>query len=247
VQSNKSLGLFVATPVHSNVSMHYMSACLNLQNYFVKNNIPIQFCLKQDSVITQNRNKCVTDFLKTDSTFTHFLFVDSDIYFDFNSILKMINANKDVISMPYPIKKINYKKMWSKIQKGEIKNEKQLEAAGYTYPVKIKDNKSFLDENGIMEVSHSPTGTLLIKKEVFYKIINACPDLKITEEVEEPYYNFFDFYHDKKNKKYYGEDFNFCKLWSSLGGKCYAYVMDEVAHIGDHAYFGRMYDDLIIY
>jgi hypothetical protein len=241
---NKPYGLFVATPVHSQVSMHYMQACLNLQSACIEKQFPIQFCLLQDSVLTQNRNRCVKEFLKTDDRFTHLLFIDSDIYFNVQSIFQMMAVDRDVISMPYPMKQINYAKMWDKIKNNQITNVEELEAAGYDYPVKVKDDKSILDKHGVMEISHLPTGALLIKKEVFYKLINAYPELKITKNVDEPYYNFFDFYHDKNEQAYYGEDFGFSKLWTKLDGKCYAYIMDKIAHIGDHAFYGKLYDNL---
>jgi len=238
------IGLFVATPVHGQVSMHYTSACLNLQETCFQQGIPITFCLQQDSVLTQNRNRCVAQFLKTDATFTHFLFIDSDIYFHPQSILQMIAVDREVISMPYPQKHINYEAMFEQVKEGKIKSAEDLRTAGYQYPVKVKNDQSILDKHGVMEISHAPTGTLLIQRHVFHKLIHAYPELKIKGNVKEPYYNFFDFYHDKKSQSYYGEDFGFSKLWSDLGGKIYAYIMDEVAHIGDHIYYGKMYDNL---
>lgn len=238
----ESISLFVAIPVHGPVSMHTMSACLNLQELFFKEGIPIRFCIQQDSVLTQNRNRCVAQFLKTD--FSHFLFIDSDIYFNPQSILQMIAVNKQVISMPYPQKHINYETMFEKIKEGKIKNAEELRIAGYQYPVKVKNDQSILDRHGVMEISHAPTGTLMVQREVFNQMIHQYPELKITGNVKEPYYNFFDFYHDKENQSYYGEDFGFSKLWSDMGGQVYAYIMDEVAHIGDHVYYGKMYDNL---
>jgi len=241
---DKKIGLFVAIPVHSQVSMHTMSACLNLQEFCNFKNIPIRFCLQQDSVLTQNRNKCVADFMSTSDDFTHLLFVDSDIYFNVNGIVQMLTVDREVIAIPYPQKHINYKNMFDKIQKGEVKSEQDLIAAGHSYPVKVKDDKSILDKYGVMEISHVPTGCLLIKREVFNKMINAYPDLKVTQGTDQSYYNFFDFYHDKDTKEYFGEDFGFSRLWSKLGGQCYAYVMEEIAHVGDHNYIGKMYDNL---
>jgi hypothetical protein len=51
-----------------------------------------------------------------------------------------------------------------------------------------------------MEVSHAPTGCMLIKAEVFQKMMKAYPDLKINqktilngkEQDHEYMYNFFD-------------------------------------------------------
>ena len=38
------------------------------------------------------------------------LFIDSDIYFQAESIIKMIRRDKDIISIPYPLKTM----MWDK-------------------------------------------------------------------------------------------------------------------------------------
>ena len=104
-----------------------------------------------------------------------------------------------------------------------------------------------------MEVSHAPTGCMLIKAEVFDKMMKAYPDLKINqktilngkEQDHEYMYNFFDTMHDKESKKWYGEDFAFCQRWTAIGGKCHIYIMDYITHIGEYPYIGRFYDELL--
>ena len=49
----------------------------------------------------------------------------------------------------------------------------------------------------------------------------------------------------QKKKHYLGEDFAFCKRWKDIGGKCYAWVNDYLAHVGEHRYTGRFADELI--
>ena len=83
-----SISLFVATPVHSECSIHYTQALLELQQLCIKNKIKITFSLVKSSLVTQGRNLCVAGFLE--SNYTHMLFIDSDIYFNSSSILKMI-------------------------------------------------------------------------------------------------------------------------------------------------------------
>ena len=68
----------------------------------------------KSSLVTQGRNLCVSGFMETDST--HLLFIDSDIDFSSESIFKMIAAKKDVISVPYPLKSLNFKQGWEKIK-----------------------------------------------------------------------------------------------------------------------------------
>jgi hypothetical protein len=57
----------------------------------------ITFSLIKSSLVTQGRNLCVAGFLE--SNYTHMLFIDSDIYFEATSIIKMIEKDKDMLSL----------------------------------------------------------------------------------------------------------------------------------------------------
>jgi hypothetical protein len=105
----------VSTPVHSDVSIHYTQALLEFQKNCFANKIPVAFQLMKSSLVTQGRNLCVAGFL--DSDCTHMLFIDSDIDFNFKSIMKMITSGKEVISIPYPLKTFNSEKVFSMIQR----------------------------------------------------------------------------------------------------------------------------------
>jgi len=104
----------------------------------------------------------------------------------------------------------------------------------------------------VIEVTHAPTGCMLIKREVFDTLIESYPDMEIHQESlidgrlqKKPYlYNFFDTYYDKENKRFLGEDFAFCKLWRDIGGKCYCYIMDYITHVGEFQYTGRLWDEM---
>ena len=102
LKEERPVSLFVATPVHSDVSMHYAQTMLELQKECMKRSMRIMFQMMKSSLVTQGRNLCVSYFLNTD--FTHLLFVDSDIAFDPEAIFRLIELDKDIISIPYPMK-----------------------------------------------------------------------------------------------------------------------------------------------
>ena len=244
--------IFVATPVHSECSIHYTQALIELQKLCFSKNIPVTFQLMKSSLVTQGRNLCVASFLE--SNLTHMLFIDSDIYFHAESIIKMIEKDKDILSIPYPLKSIMWDKALERIKAGQIKTMKDLKKAFNTYPMKLHNNNNVDIVDGVMEVTHSPTGCMMIKRSVFDKMIKAYPDKGIVQKtvingqyVDKPnMWNFFDCIHDPVTKTYLGEDFSFCKLWTDIGGKCHAYIMDPIVHIGEHSYEGCFYDELII-
>ena len=244
--------IFVATPVHSECSIHYTQALIELQKLCFSKNIPVTFQLMKSSLVTQGRNLCVASFLE--SNLTHMLFIDSDIYFHAESIIRMIEKDKDILSIPYPLKSIMWDKAFERIKAGQIKTMKDLKKAFNTYPMKLHNNNNVDIVDGVMEVTHSPTGCMMIKRSVFDKMIKAYPDKGIVQKtvingeyVDKPnMWNFFDCIHDPVTKTYLGEDFSFCKLWTDIGGKCHAYIMDPIVHIGEHSYEGCFYDELII-
>ena len=103
--------IFVATPVHSDCSIHYAQSLLQLQQECFKRKIMISFCLLKSSLVTQGRNLCVSNMFNEKVKYTHFFFVDSDIEFDPITLFKLIEADKDVIAAPYPMKTIDWEKV----------------------------------------------------------------------------------------------------------------------------------------
>ena len=243
--------IFVATPVHSECSIHYTQSLLQFQQVCMKKGIMVSFALLKSSLVTQGRNLCVSNFLESTDPYTHFLFIDSDIDFQPETIFSMIEADKEVIAAPYPLKDIDWDKIYKRISTKNFDAD-TLSKMGFTWPIKLENQTHIEIKKGIMEVSHAPTGCMLIKRQVFDKMMKSYPELKIEqptvvngkESTKPYYYNFFDTYHEPESKRYYGEDFGFCKRWTQIGGKCYLYVADDITHVGEYRYTGNLLVDM---
>jgi hypothetical protein len=248
----KNISIFVATPVHSECSIHYTQSLLQFQQTCMLNNIYVTFTLLKSSLVTQGRNLCVNGLLEAGDKYDYLLFIDSDIEFRYETIMKMIEADKDIIACPYPLKNLDWHKISKRIKRGESVEPGALATKGYTWPVKVENQNEIKVEHGVAEVAHAPTGCMLIKRSVFEKMIKAYPEKKISqptimngEQVDkEFYYNFFDTLHDPDTKRYFGEDFGFCRRWTKIGGKCHIYVEDYITHVGEYKYEGRIKDDM---
>jgi len=243
--------IFVGTPVHSDVSIHYTQALIEFQQECFKKQMKVSFHLIKSSLVTQGRNLCVAGFLESKAT--HLLFIDSDIYFQPKSIFAMLKADKHIISVPYPLKTLMWDKAYKKMKQGKINTPDDIRRALHTYPMKVPNINNINLQKGVMEVTDSPTGCMLIKRDVIEKMIVKYPEKSIVQKtvingeyVDKPHmWNFFDTSHDPKTKTFNGEDFAFCQLWRNIGGKCYAYVNDSIVHVGEHQYQGKFYDELI--
>ena len=238
--------LMVCTPVHSEVSIHYMKACLDLQKECILNKTKITFQLMKSSLVTQGRNLCTSAFLNSDAD--QMLFIDSDIEFSTRSVFRLLNSEHEISLIPYPIK-----------QKTDIKFRSDFKSRpnddtntmGYNYPIELPDTQDIRPVNGFIEVIKGPTGMMMIKRSAFEKLIKNYEELVIKQKtlmngelVDRPnYYNFFDTYWSNKNKTYMGEDFYFCKLWRSMGGKLFALIDEEISHIGEYKYTGKVKDE----
>lgn len=251
---SKTPSIFVATPVHSECSIHYTQALLAFQQRCMVNGILVSFSLLKSSLVTQGRNLCVNSFMEESKkhSYTHMLFIDSDIEFSFDTIMRLVAAEKDVIAAPYPLKDLDWDKIANRIKHKNIQDGKTMSKQGFTWPLKLDGKNQITSIDGVAEVSHAPTGCMLIKRQVFDKMITELPELKINQPtivngqmVEKEFmYNFFDCYHEPETKRYYGEDFGFCKRWSEIGGKCHILVDEYITHIGEYRYTGRFMDDL---
>ena len=252
INKEEKISIMVCTPVHSEVSMHYTQALLEFQKVCMLKNILVSFVILKSSLVTQGRNLCVSSFLNADHKYTHLLFIDADINFTPESIFEMIALDREVIAIPYPMKTINWDKVDRLSKEIKYKNSTELSTLGFTYPIKVADTSNIIVQNNVIEVTHAPTGCMLIKRQVFDKMIEKYPDLEINqptilngeETKNKNLYNFFDTLHDPVTKKYYGEDFGFCQKWRDIGGKCYCYINRFITHVGEYQYSGRFRDEL---
>ena len=158
---------FVATPVHNEVSIHYFQACLEFQKQCMKKDVLSCFQVMKSSLVTQGRNLCVSSFMETNST--HLLFIDGDISFDPKDVDKLIVSNKDVICSPYP-------KKYIKLENVLKQNHELVDFA-------VSGNVKQVGES-LYEIDSVATGFLLIKREVFEKILIFNKNLSYINDID---------------------------------------------------------------
>ena len=238
--------LMVCTPVHSDVSIHFMRACLDLQKECILNKTKVTFQLMKSSLVTQGRNLLASSFLNSDAD--QMLFIDSDIEFSTRSVYRLFNCKHEISLIPYPMKQRTDNKFR---QDFEARPDDDIKTMGMLFPIELPDTKNITPVDGFIEVKKGPTGMMMIKRSAFNKLIEHYKELIIKQKtmmngelVDRPnYFNFFDTYWSPKDKTYMGEDFFFCKLWTSINQKIYALVDEEISHIGEHHYTGKVKDE----
>ena len=218
--------VMIAMPCYDSVKVSTMISLIKLVQQLGKSGIQVSINTMKSPLIHQARNYLTSVFLTTD--FTHLLFVDSDVEFEPEAVLRMLVAKKDVICTPYRVKSLDV-------------NQKM-------YTVELKKDAP-LEPGDLIEITAGPTGIMLIHRDVFKKIIEKFPELKIKNSVfpqpgpdHEYYYNFFEFTFNEGYAA--GEDVSFCKLVQKTGFKLYANTASFTKHHGSYAWGGRFKDAL---
>ena len=223
--------VFIAMPCYDSVKINTMLSIFQLIQKLGQSKVEVGINTMKSPLIHQARNYLTSVFLTTE--YTHMLFIDSDVEFAPEAGMRMLVADKDIITTPYRAKNPNL-------------NEQ-------TYTVKFPDPTVIpILPGGLIEIEAGPAGLMLIHRRVFEKIIKNRPDLKIknpvsqglvsTEKSHSFYYNFFDFAFEDGYTM--GEDLSFCKLARANGLKLYANTESPTAHRGEYAWVGKFGDSL---
>jgi hypothetical protein len=249
--SNKPPKIFIATPMFGGSANYmYMISLINLLTALGQKGIHSMFEIAaNESLITKARNILVEGFLKSDAT--HMLFLDADLGFDPQDVIRMIEADKDLIGGQYAKKKINWdvvKRVVAGVPDIPPHAINAVIAESTFRP--IGDQISFrLDQP--VEVESIATGMMLIRREVFTKMAAELPEIEIISggsetmdpktmtRVTDPHrkaHAYFDVSIDPVSKAYTSEDFTFCKRWRQLGGQVFLAPWTRTVHVGTYEY-----------
>ena len=218
----------MAMPCYHSVKVNSMLSVIKLVHQLAKSGIECGINTYKSPLIHQARNYLTSVFLTTE--YTHLLFIDSDVEFEPEAVLRMLVAKKDIICTPYRIKAEAI--------------TKQL------YTIEFKDPKAItILPGGLVEIEAGPTGLMLIDRGVFERIIKNHPELKLKNraiyapgESHEHYYNFFSF--DFKDGYSIGEDISFCRLAKANDFKLFANIESPTVHHGYYAWKGTFGDSM---
>lgn len=239
--------LFVATPMYGGLCTGgYTTGILNMAAQFGR--AGIQMCysyMQNESLITRARNSMAYDFLQSDAT--HLMFIDADITFNSADIVRMVQADKDIICGLYPKKEINWKLVHDAVQKGVHYQD----LGNYTgsFVVNLIGGASEQAGNVYepMEIDNGGTGFMLIKRSVFETLQPTVPkytnDMILIAE-KDPQKKIIDEFFatsiDEESNRLLSEDYHFCKIARKAGFKVYAAPWAQLTHSGTYNFNGTL-------
>ena len=231
--------VYIATPCYD---MMRVETCVSLIDTFStlgRHGIECKFKSVKTSLVTHGRNLLTCGFLA--SGFDYMLFVDADVEFTPEAVMRMLVPKKDIVCTPY-----------------RVKNEPTVPE----YAVKFKDPKDIkILPWDIAEIEEGPAGLMLIHRRVYEGLMKNRPDLKINfdkitrdkmnkeigaeDAISRYMYNFWDTTFHLDTGEWKGEDLSFCALAREHRFRIYANLDSGTTHHGSYGWKGRFGDSLV--
>lgn len=239
--------IFVATPMYGGMCAGwYMQSGLQLSAVCSQNNVGLSYSFMfNESLITRARNALVSQFLKTDNT--HLMFIDADINFNPHDIIRMLDADKEIICGIYPKKEINWFTVKKAMDDGVEKNKLKYYTGSFVVNLVGYAGEVTVPVNEPVEIFNGGTGFMLIKREVFEKLADKVPEytndvgdlsgqMKEAEKIKE----FFATSIEPETNRLLSEDYHFCRVWRMAGGKVWAAPWAHLGHMGSYLFEGAL-------
>lgn len=239
-----SIHLFVATPCFGGqLSTLYFASMFKLQTALrAEPNIELTVRLRDgDALITRARANLVSAFLD-DPTTTHLLFVDGDIGFEPDQVLRLLSCGGDMVAGTYPIKRID----WQRVQQTVEAGRPNIRSAALNYVLEFADPNNIVAADGFARARYAGTGFLMIRRRAIEKMCQHYKQLQfrrehsIDDSFAESQHRFalFECMIDMETGTYLSEDFSFCKRWTDIGGQIWIDLQSRLDHVGPSTFYG---------
>lgn len=224
--------VLVATPCYAGgmTVAYHMSALTALrENLAADDGIDLEFFTHSgESLIVRARNAMASRFLEGD--WTDLLFIDADIEFTYEHIVRLVRSEHAVAAQPYPLKRIN----WGDLDPN-AGTAADLRGSVLSLCGRLTDRR----EGDFVEAHEIGTGFMLIRRWA----LEALNDVSeyIDENSRAKVWGFFDLMYEDSPElgglRALSEDYAFCRRWQKTGGR----VMVDMGaplltHHGSYAY-----------
>ena len=177
----------VATPCFGGqISVLYAASLFKLQTLLrAYGDVNLKLIFKDgDALITRARASLISQFLD-DPSATHLLFIDADIGFEPEQVLRLVQCGAEMCAAVYPVKRID----WDKVKKTFDSGRPNPAAASLQYVFEVEDPERGLAKSGFVKVRYAGTGFLMIRGRRWKKCarnIHFCNTSAITRSMPRP-------------------------------------------------------------
>lgn len=206
--------VFLAIPTTSSISAETTYSLFGSKEYLLKNKIESELSIcAHDCHVDDQRNALVREFLE--SSCDQFVFIDSDILFNHDDLLKLIQYDVDIVAGVYP------------------KKSDDIE-----FPVRIGENPEIRD--GLVKVDGVPTGFLKISRRVLEKLYETQPKYANKIDGDRKIKIPLIFQRSLEGNVRWGGDYQFCELAKKHGFEIFVDPHMYFGHVGTKTFSGSL-------
>ena len=234
-----NLHLVIGTPMYGGMcTSEYTQSLLNLSESANKSDVKLTtIFLGNESLIQRGRNTVAHHFMNLPDA-THLLFIDADIKFRTEDIVRMIQADKSLIIGPVGLKGYN----WDEIRQAAVNGEDDIGRTGGVFNINKLPGVDMVDENTPFEIEHGGNAFMMIRRDVFETLKPHTPiytngGRSLPDGVE--IYDYFRVEINKDTNHLLSEDYFLCHSYRQLGGKVWCAPWVETGHFGSHLFNGK--------
>jgi hypothetical protein len=240
----KEVNLVVATPCFGGqISVLYAASLFKLQREIRRySGLTLKVLFKDgDALITRARASLLAQFL-SDAAATHLLFLDADIGFEPEQVLRLITCGADMCAAVYPVKRID----WERVKRSIETAAPDPAAAALRYVFEVENPDAVIERAGFIKVRYAGTGFLMIRRGALEAMCARHPELQYRREHaaddgadSDKRFALFESM-IAADGTYLSEDFAFCKRWTDMGGEIWADLRSTLSHVGPMTFRGDL-------
>lgn len=220
----RGLKVMLATPTgDGRIDTNYLDSMFEMVGHFNASGAELVWSKEpRNADIALARARLFGQFLH--SGCSHMLMVDDDIGWDWSAIIRVFAARKDFVAVAGP------KKFYPLTFACDYSAE-----SGEAIPMRVDP------ESGAAECHHIGAAFALITRACAEKMSAAYDvDLGYDDAAGQPQVAVFNPF--VMNRRYFSEDFAFCKRWRMIGGTVHVCIDVELSHTGAHTFRGALRD-----
>lgn len=240
--------IFIATPCYGGLNhVMYTMGMLQSTQAFADRGIQMYYSYTQnESLITRGRNKLTHEFLSTEAT--HLMFIDADIGFYPEDIIRMLDADKEIICGIYPKKEIDWARVKEAVEHGVQAQDLHQHTGAFVVNFVGGSRVAEIRMSEPFEIDYGGTGFMLIKREVFEKleVPSYLSDMQTAVQAEVGYEpeRIKEFFAtsicEESGGRLLSEDYHFCKLARKHGIKIWGAPWAQLTHCGTYNFHGNL-------
>lgn len=211
--------LYICTPTHQGKpDVNYTASLMMTVQKLIEARIPYEVNFLVGATIDAARSTQATRFLESDCT--HMLMIDDDLAWSADLPQRLLAMDVDIVGVPY-------RKKMAKDVKYTLSHGTQVR--------RHADHKNMIIVDGLA------TGFMMVRRNVFEKMMIDTP--KVQRSPGHEIYMFFrhEIMRDPTQDNrlcLIGEDYTFCSSAIAHGFDIWAYIDEDLPHIGKYAFRG---------